>query len=164
LHYFQAEGVRRDSGRPMRNLGLKLDRRSTRTGIVSWPTDRHPTVHILNIRGPPDPSDRHRTDAAKRYPDLILRDHRGTDDQMHLVNSPAPTPEQGRRRPRLRRIQAGVEGVGHTPAPNFPPKGPIRREETSKPHGGCLTSDRAPGGAIHVMRRSRGGYWIPARN
>ena len=41
---------------------------------------------------------------------------------MHLVNSPAPTPEQGRRRPRFQRIQAGVEGVRHTPAPNFPRK------------------------------------------
>jgi hypothetical protein len=85
--------------RPIRSIRTspKLDRRSTRTGIESWPTDRHPTIHILNIRAPPliHPIDIERT-RAKRYPDLILRDQppSGGPWKLHKRGTRFPNPER----------------------------------------------------------------------
>jgi hypothetical protein len=83
-----AEGVSIILSRPIRNLGLKLDRRSTWTGIESWPMDRHPTIHILNIRGPPDPSDRHRTDAGETLPS-------SNPTRSAAIRRPLETPQKG---------------------------------------------------------------------
>jgi hypothetical protein len=40
----------------------------------------------------------------------------------------------------------------------------MRREEDGDPHGGCLTTNRAPGWTVHAMRRSRGGAGAPMSN
>jgi hypothetical protein len=63
--------------------------------------DRHPTIHILNIRAPPiHPIDIQRT-RAKHYPDLILRDQPPSDGPWklhrrgtHFPNLERPTGDQ----------------------------------------------------------------------
>ena len=67
-----AEGVWNTTGRPIAHQPRRLDLQTRRTGILSWPSDRHPTIRILSTRDQPEPSDRHQTAAGETLPRFNL--------------------------------------------------------------------------------------------
>jgi hypothetical protein len=72
MQKIMAERVSDDPGRSIAHQPPRLDLQTRRTGILSWPSDRHPTIRILSTRDQPEPSDRHQPVAGKMLPRFNL--------------------------------------------------------------------------------------------
>ena len=73
----------------MKDQGPRLDPQTRRTGILSWPSDRHPTIRLLSSRDQPEPSDRHQTVAGETLPRFNLNRIRQIQRLTHFPPKPA---------------------------------------------------------------------------
>jgi hypothetical protein len=85
----EAEGVSDDPGLPIAHQPPRLDLQTRRTGILSWPSNRHPTIRILSTRDQPKPSDRHQTGAGETLPRFNLSRIRLIQRLTHSPPKPA---------------------------------------------------------------------------
>ena len=110
MQKIMAERVSDDPGRPIAHQPPRLDLQTRRTGILSWPSDRHPTIRILSTRDQPEPSDRHQTVAGEMLPRFNLSRIRLIQRPAHILPSHSHlSPHQSvrRRRPQAERWRHG---------------------------------------------------------